>query len=176
MVALDKITAPYIWVSIAQQRLWLRDVATCLLEAPVSTALKGVGERNGSGCTPRGWHTIRAKIGAGAACGAVFRGRRPTGEIYSLSLREAQPDRDWILSRILWLSGLEPGFNRMGEVDTLRRYIYIHGCPDDEPIGMPLSHGCIRMRNVDVMALFDAVSVGTRVHIAEFDDNQGVIL
>ncbi|NEX15567.1 MAG: hypothetical protein C1943_02735 [Halochromatium sp.] len=131
----------------------------------VSTALQGPGELNGSGCTPRGRHRIRLKIGAGCPAGAVFRGRRWTGEIYSTALGAAAPERDWILSRILWLSGCEPGRNRGGSVDTLRRYIYIHGCPDSEPMGMPRSHGCIRMRNTDVMRLCDRVPVGCPVLI-----------
>ena len=77
----------------------------------------------------------------------------PTGEIYSAALAETHPGRDWILTRILWLSGTEPGRNRLGAVDTMRRYVYIHGCPDSEPMGVPLSHGCIRMRNRDVMVV-----------------------
>lgn len=131
----------------------------------VSTALKGCGETKGSCQTPRGAHYVRARIGTGLPAGAVLRGRRSTGEVWTPELAAAQPDRDWILSRILWLSGLEPGRNRLGEVDTMQRYIYIHGTPDSEPMGVPLSHGCIRMRNDDVMALFDLVPVGTRVDI-----------
>ncbi len=133
----------------------------------VSTARNGPGERFGSEQTPRGWHVIRARIGAGLPPGTVFVGRRPTGEIYSPALAAAHPDRDWILTRILWLSGLEPGRNRLGEVDTMRRYIYIHGCPDEDPLGIPGSHGCIKMRNHDVIRVFDAVPVGTRVRIHE---------
>jgi lipoprotein-anchoring transpeptidase ErfK/SrfK len=137
------------------------------MDVPVSTALNGAGEKNGSGCTPRGWHRIRARIGEGCPVNSVFRGRRPTGEIYSAALREAEPQRDWILSRILWLSGLEPGKNRMGQVDTMRRFIYIHGTPDEEPMGVARSHGCVRMRNDDIITLFERVAVGTRVLIEE---------
>ncbi|MGD8590330.1 MAG: L,D-transpeptidase [Chromatiales bacterium] len=133
----------------------------------VSTALNGPGERLSSGCTPRGLHRIRLKIGAGCPRNAVFVGRRPTGEIYSAELAAAQPQRDWILTRILWLSGLEPGRNRGGSVDTLRRFIYIHGCPDNVPMGVPLSHGCIRMRNRDLLELFERVDNGTLVEIVE---------
>ena len=132
---------------------------------PVSTAANGPGEREGSECTPRGRHVIRAKIGAGAASGTVFVGRRPTGERYTPALGAAHPGRDWILTRILWLSGTEPGRNRLGRVDTMRRYIYVHGCPDDVDITTPGSHGCIRMRNDDVVDLFGRVEVGTRVLI-----------
>jgi lipoprotein-anchoring transpeptidase ErfK/SrfK len=133
----------------------------------VSTSRYGAGETRGSMRTPRGRHVIRAKIGAGAAPGTVFVARRPTGEILTPQLYAATPERDWILSRILWLSGAEVGRNRLGNVDTLRRYIYIHGCPDEEPMGVPLSHGCIRMRNDEVIELFDRVAIGTQVLIEE---------
>jgi len=159
--------APYIEVSIAEQRLRLRDAGRVLLEASVATARNGPGERSGSECTPRGWHLVRAKIGAGCAPDTVFVGRRLSGEIYKPALRRQFPERDWILTRILWLSGLEPGRNRLGEVDTMRRYIYIHGAPDDDPMGVPSSHGCIKMRNDDVIALFERVAVGTRVLVTE---------
>ncbi|NTV10321.1 MAG: L,D-transpeptidase [Zoogloea sp.] len=138
----------------------------CIRRYQVSTAANGAGEANGSNCTPRGMHVVRAKIGGGQPCGAVLRGRRPTGEVWSAQLAAEAPGRDWILSRILWLSGKEPGRNRLGEVDTMRRYIYIHGTPDAEPMGVPGSHGCVRMRNRDVMELFELVPAGTAVDIA----------
>ena len=115
--------------------------------------------------TPRGRHRIRAKIGGGSAPGAVFVGRRPTGEIWSPELARAHPGRDWILTRILWLSGLEKGFNRLGDVDTMRRYIYIHGMPDGEPVGRPASIGCVRMRNKDLEVLYRLVQPGTPIYI-----------
>jgi hypothetical protein len=155
----------HIEVSIPEQRLWLREGTTVLLDVRVSTARKGPGEEHGSECTPRGWHSIRAKIGKGFPPNTVFVARRPTGEIYSTELRTRSPERDWILTRILWLSGLEVGKNRLGSVDTLRRFIYIHGCPDEDPMGIPLSHGCIRMRNRHIVELFDRVRPGTRVLI-----------
>lgn len=132
---------------------------------PVSTGLNGAGEQDGSGCTPRGKHFIRAMIGAGHPSGTVFRARRPTGEIYTPQLAQQHPGRDWILSRILWLCGREPGVNRGAGVDTFRRYIYIHGTPDTEPMGRALSHGCVRMRNEDIIALFDLVWPGMPVTI-----------
>lgn len=138
-----------------------------LCRYPVSTARNGPGERNASGCTPRGRHRIRIKIGAGCPDNTVFIGRRPSGEIYSPQLAAAHPGRDWILTRILWLSGCESGRNRGGDCDTLRRYIYIHGCPDSEPMGLPRSHGCIRMRNADLRALFEQVRNGDPVQILE---------
>ena len=131
----------------------------------VSTAANGPGERRGSYCTPRGRHVVRAKIGSGAAFNTVFVGRRPTGEMWSPELAEAFPRRDWILTRILWLCGREPGFNRFGEVDTMRRYIYIHGSPDNVAMGVPGSIGCVRMRNYEIVDLFDRVPAGTTVEI-----------
>lgn len=159
--------AAQIEVDLTGQVLHLQRSQATPLEYAISTALNGAGERNGSHCTPRGWHRIRAKIGAGAALGSVFRGRRPTGEIWTPELHAAAPGRDWILTRILWLCGNEPGRNRMGDVDSMRRYIYIHGTPDSEPMGVPRSHGCIRMRNADVQDLFDRVAVGATVYIHE---------
>lgn len=161
------MTQRRIEISLARQRLALLDDDRRLAEYPVSTAAAGAGERRGSGGTPRGSHVVRAMIGRGAPLGAVFVGRRRTGEVYSEALGAAEPDRDWILTRILWLSGREPGRNRLGEVDTMRRYIYIHGCPDSCPMGTPASHGCIRMRNAAVAELFDAVTPGTPVDIHE---------
>jgi lipoprotein-anchoring transpeptidase ErfK/SrfK len=153
-------------VSLRQQQLYLYTEAG-VRSYPVSTARAGAGEREGSGCTPRGRHYIRACIGGGAPVGAVFVGRRPTGEVYTPELAKHYPGRDWILTRILWLCGLEPGFNRGGRVDTQRRYIYIHGTPDTEPMGIPLSHGCIRMRNDDLLDLYEQVSPGTEILIEE---------
>lgn len=154
-------------ISLAEQRLELLEDGEVVRSYPVSTAANGPGERNGSGCTPRGWHEIHARIGAGAAPDTVFVGREPTGEIYSEELAQRQSDRDWILTRILWLSGLEPGCNQGGEVDTLGRYIYLHGTPDSVQLGMQGSHGCVRMRNADVVELFARVHEGMRVWIQE---------
>lgn len=155
----------HIDVDLARQQLLLNNGDQRLFH--VSTARNGAGERHGSHCTPRGRHRIRAKIGAGRPVGTVFRGRRPTGEIYSPALADAEPARDWILTRILWLCGEQPGFNRLGDVDTMRRYIYIHGAPDSAEMGVPGSIGCIRMRNADLLELFDRVAVGTPVIIHE---------
>jgi hypothetical protein len=153
-------------VSIPGQRLELLEGNVVVAAYPVSTARNGPGERCGSGCTPRGWHRIRIKIGAGLPANTVFVGRRPTGEIHGPELAARYPERDWILTRILWLTGLEAGFNRGGDRDTLRRFIYIHGCPDTAPMGVPLSHGCIRMRNRDLLVLFERVAAGDRVFVA----------
>lgn len=156
----------YLSIDIARQLL---TICTATGEAfasyTVSTALNGPGEQDGSGCTPRGEHYIRARIGAGQPLNTVFRGRRPTGEVYSPQLAAAHPGRDWILTRILWLCGREWGSNRGPGVDTFRRFIYIHGTPDTEPMGVAKSHGCVRMRNRDIAELFDRVPAGMRVMI-----------
>jgi L,D-transpeptidase YbiS len=131
----------------------------------VSTSKFGPGEKNGSFCTPRGRHIVRAKIGGGQPLGAVFVRRRPTGEVWTPQMHEQYPGRDWILTRILWLSGREPGRNRLGDVDTMRRYVYIHGCPDSAALGKPGSIGCVRMRNRDVAELFDLVPAYAEVEI-----------
>lgn len=155
-------------INIAEQALDLFDDAGDLVKRyAVSTAANGPGELSGSYCTPRGQHVIRARIGTGQPENAVFARRRPTGEIYTQELGQLFPERDWVLSRILWLSGCEPGFNRLGPVDTMRRYIYIHGTPDEARIGEPCSHGCVRMANRDVIDLFDRVEAGTGVEIVE---------
>jgi len=152
-------------VSLQDQTLCFQRQGEVPRHYRISTAKNGPGEQQGSGCTPRGLHVIRAKIGARCAEGTVFVGRRPTGEIYSDALTQANPQRDWILTRILWLCGREPGKNRFGTVDTMRRYIYIHGCPDNAPMGVPLSHGCVRMKNREIVELFDLVEIGTEVLI-----------
>ncbi len=153
-------------VSLAAQRLVLLRDDEPWRAYTVSTSKHGAGEAQGSHRTPRGRHVIRAKIGGGAPLNTVFRGRRPTGEIYSPELARTSPNRDWILTRILWLSGTEIGRNRLGNVDTMRRYIYIHGMPDSEPLGVPGSIGCIRMTNEDIVELFELVPAGTIVDIS----------
>lgn len=158
----------YIDISIPNQTLTLLDDAGELLaQFPVSTAANGVGCEKDSGCTPLGRHIIRAKIGEGAPANTVFVGRRQTGEICTPELMALYPNRDWILTRILWLSGTEVGKNRLGNVDTMQRYIYIHGTPDSTDMSVVGSHGCVRMRNDDLIALFDRVPVGTTVHIQD---------
>jgi hypothetical protein len=154
-----------IQIQLASQQLDLHEDGARIRSYPVSTAANGAGEHNESGCTPRGLHRIHAKIGAGCPEGSVFESRQATGERCTPALFAAEPDRDWILTRILWLEGCEPGRNRDGDVDTLRRYIYIHGCPDQTEVGRPGSHGCVRMRNRDVLELFELVAVGTHVQI-----------
>ena len=153
----------HISIGFREQRLRLQEGDEYVMDVAVSSAGNGPGECMGSECTPRGRHIVRAKIGEGAPLGSIFVGRRATGECFSPGMRAQHPERDWILTRILWLSGVEPGRNRLGNVDTMRRFIYIHGCPDDVVLGTPGSHGCIRMRNTDVVELFDRVPVGTPV-------------
>jgi hypothetical protein len=159
--------SPLIRIDIKRQRLSLYDGDRLIKSYQVCTAKNGVGEQFGSECTPRGEHIIRAKIGENAPLASVFVGRRLTGEIHNQNLAQKQPNRDWILTRILWLSGLETGKNRSGQVDTMRRYIYIHGAPGDLISKQPSSHGCVRMFNEDVVDLFDRVPVGVTVSISE---------
>lgn len=172
----------HIRISIQAQRLHLFDLAglnapedrwdpdalvaiTPQLSFDISSSRNGIGQDQGSFRTPMGRHYIRAKIGTGAALHTVFVGRRPTGEIWNADLAANYPERDWILTRILWLCGMEPGLNRLGKVDTMRRYIYLHGSPPTVHMGEPGSIGCIRMRGQDIVDLFDAVSAGTTVDI-----------
>ena len=159
---------PRIRISLPAQTLELfADGGERLASYLVSTAKNGPGEMRDSLCTPRGKHIVRAKIGADARENTVFVGRRPTGEIYTPQLGERYPGRDWMLTRILWLSGCEPGFNRLGKVDTMQRYIYIHGSPHSAVMGEPGSIGCIRMRNRDIIELFEQVVPGTPVLISD---------
>ncbi len=155
-------------ISIGKQQLnLLNDNNQTIKRYPISSAKNGTGQRNGSFCTPLGKHIIRAKIGSGQPVNTVFIRRRPTGEIYSPELGRQYPKRDWILTRILWLSGCEPGFNRLGSVDTMRRYIYIHGSPDSVEMGKPGSIGCVRISNNDLLELFELIPVGTCVEIVQ---------
>ncbi len=157
---------PLIEVSNEDQQLRFLTAESCHFFS-IASAKNGAGEQQDSGKTPRGWHRIVAAIGAGQPLNSVFVGRRPTGEIYSPDLALKYPNRDWILTRILWLQGLEVGRNRMGNVDTMRRFVYIHGVPDCKPMGMPGSHGCINMHNTDLLSLFELAPAGTKVWIQE---------
>jgi L,D-transpeptidase YbiS len=160
------MSGAHIVIDIASQTLTLLDgQGREVNRYSVSTSKNGVGERNGSLCTPRGRHLVRARIGAGQPENSVFVRRRPTGEIWTPAMHAKYPGRDWILTRILWLSGCESGRNRLGEVDTMRRYIYIHGSPDMAEMGKPGSIGCIRMRNRDIVELFDQVPPYSAVEI-----------
>lgn len=154
-------------INLSSQRLVLvDDEGEPLKTYSVSTARNGAGEKNGSLCTPRGRHIVRAKIGEGQPPNTVFVRRRPTGETWTPELDAQYPGRDWILTRILWLSGCEPGKNRLGELDTMRRYIYLHGSPERVEMGKPGSIGCVRMRNADIVELFDLVPPYTQVDIS----------
>lgn len=155
----------FIDIDINKQQLTLLQGDNVIAEYAVSTAKNGVGQQNGSECTPLGEHIINSKIGSDAEENAVFVGREETGEIFCEELRRNNPGRDWILTRILWLSGLEPGKNKGGEVDTMSRYIYIHGCPDSDSFSSPSSHGCVKIRNKDIIDLFENIDVGTHVLI-----------
>ncbi len=153
-----------ITVSIADQTLYQRRKTGVWYAYPVSTAEAGVGNMRGSLMTPLGRHRICARIGDGLPIYTVFRGRRPVG-IYDPA--HDNPARDWILTRILWLEGMQTGVNRRGRVDTKSRFIYIHGTHAEDRIGVPASHGCIRMRNPDMMDLFEHSHVGETVRIVQ---------
>ena len=157
----------HIEINISKQTLRLFEGNDVVKQYTISTAKNGPGEQMDSECTPRGKHFIREKIGAGCDANTVFVGREPCGEMYHPELREQFPDRDWILTRILWLSGCETGRNKGGNVDSYDRYIYIHGGPDDLAMGVPGSRGCVRMRNNDMIELFDLVETETGVNIVE---------
>jgi len=159
-------------INIADQTLMLKSGRKVLKRYRISTAKNGPGEKLGSECTPRGQHRIAEKLGAGCAVNTVFVERKPTGEIYTPALRQQFPNRDWIITRILWLDGCEPGHNQGGDVDTYERCIYIHGAPDDVPMGRPGSRGCIRMRNADLLELFDEAEVGMAVSILDLPQNK----
>jgi L,D-transpeptidase YbiS len=152
-------------VDIANQRLTLTEADGGTRTYPVSTGKNGIGNKEGSGCTPLGLHRVRLKIGAGAPPGAVFVGRRATGQSFDAELDAREPGRDWMLSRILWLQGMEAGVNRGGAVDTMRRSIYIHGTAEESGIGTACSYGCVRMTNADMIDLFDRVPNGALVQI-----------
>ena len=158
---------PHFYLHITTQNQLVNVVINSVITETyeVSTAKNGLGEIRGSECTPRGWHCIRAKIGENEPLQRVFIGRRSTGEIYTPELAHQSPHRDWILTRILWLDGLEQGKNRYGLCHTASRYIYMHGCPDEFINGKANSHGCIRMRNYDILTLFNQVPIGTKVFI-----------
>lgn len=157
-------SSPYLQVDVDSQTLSYISSDSQLVYT-ISTAKKGIGEIFGSEQTPRGWHMIRAKIGHDQPLNSVFVARRPTGEIYTPSLGAQFENRDWILTRIFWLSGLEVGRNRLGQCDTMRRYIYIHGTPHERVLGSPQSRGCIQMHNSDLIELFNQVPVGTKILI-----------
>lgn len=153
-------------VIIEKQYLELYKHNTLIAKYPISTAKNGTGQRYGSMQTPLGRHRICQKIGEGAPMGAVFKARIPTGEIYTSELELIHPERkDWIITRILWLEGLEEGFNKGGNVDSKYRKIYLHASPDSRPMGQPYSHGCICLCNQDMLDLFAQVSVNDEVSI-----------
>lgn len=156
-----------LYISLYDQNLYGLKQGKTILNLPISSSFKGAGELVNSNCTPTGLHQVRVKIGQNLPYNAVLKARRWTGELWTPQLAKQYPERDWILTRILWLSGCQIGINRLGSVDTFRRYIYIHGTPDSEPVGIPASHGCIRMRNSDIITLFDQTPLHCKVQISE---------
>lgn len=165
------VCRPWAVVAVAEQRLFLYDAeGVCQRCYRISTALRGTGQQHGSGQTPLGRHRIRAVIGRGLPLGAVLVGRRPTGEVVPVGRHGVPPlaeagSQDTITTRILWLCGEEVGWNRLGQVDSQRRYIYLHGTTDEAHLGEPVSHGCIRLANAEVAELAMLLPAGSRVWI-----------
>lgn len=153
-------------VDARQQRLRVFEEGREVYRCPVSTAAAGQGCREGSGCTPWGWHRVASVLGQGAEVGSRFVSREPTGEIWG----GESVAGDWILSRILWLEGLEPGVNRGAGIDSFERYIYIHGTNQEDLLGTPASHGCVRVSNASAVALADLLRVGDAVFIGPRGD------
>ncbi len=155
--------SPEVLVDVSEQKLYLYRGGKVLKAYPVSTSKYGIGNLEGSEKTPLGWHQVAKKIGDGAPLNTIFKNRVNTGRVftgYANAHRE-----DFITSRILWLEGLEPGINKGKRIDSFKRYIYIHGTADEDLIGQPASHGCVRMRNTDVVEIFDLLQVRSRVLI-----------
>ena len=157
----------YLHISCKHQRLEVYHNHRCMQSMSISTGKKGTGQQKNSGKTPLGWHCIAEKFGDDAPINSVFVARKPTGEIYTSELKENNPERDWILTRILRLKGLELGVNLEGEVDTYQRYIFLHGTPVETILGVNGSKGCIRVRNRAIVKLYNQVSVGTPVYISD---------
>lgn len=152
---MKKSAQPRIHISVRKQQLALKAGRKNLASYPVSTSGFGLGSKEGSLKTPTGKFRIAEKIGDGLPLGTVFKSRRPVRATKKL-LR----DEDLVMTRILWLDGLDPG-----NANTHDRFIYIHGTNHEEQIGEPASHGCIRMRNADLLELFERVEIGTSVVI-----------
>ncbi len=154
-------------VDISRQLLSLYQDDKCLHSWPVSTSARGSGNRMDSLQTPLGAHRIAEKIGADSPANTIFKGRQDCGELANITQRPEPTGEDLITSRILWLKGIEPGKNLDGDVDSQQRYIYIHGTAEEGLIGQAVSHGCIRMRNADVIELFALVDPETLVYITD---------
>ena len=163
----ERAQAAVALVSVPQQRLFLYEHGVRTASYPVSTSRYGVGSLKGSEKTPLGAHRVRRKIGDGAPIGRIFRSRSDTGEDAEI-VEEARPtDLDYVTTRILWLDGLEAGVNQGGDVDSFERFIYIHGTHEEGLIGRPASHGCVRMRNADVVEVFDRLPLDALVLITD---------
>lgn len=155
-----------VWVSIARQRVYLINNYHISALYLCSTAAAGIGNKVGSYKTPLGWHVIAECIGGGLPKGAVLKERQFSGRVWDLS-KESKGE-DLILTRILWLQGIEPGINQGDGIDTHDRYIYIHGTPEESKLGTPVSHGCIRLSNADVIELFNQIKTGTPLLITRW--------
>lgn len=161
----DASGGKFILISTVAQDMICYENDKQIFQTLISTGKNGVGEKINSECTPRGWHKIHSIIGLEHEINSVFVARQWTGEIYSQELADTNPGRDWILTRILRLEGLEPGRNKGDDVDSFSRYIYIHGTPDTTTLGKPGSRGCIRMKNNEIIYLASWATIETLVYI-----------
>jgi lipoprotein-anchoring transpeptidase ErfK/SrfK len=159
------LTGVWIRISATDSKLYLMSDQKITKSYPISIAKNGLGNLLNSNKTPLGLHEIKKKIGKGVPQNGILKARIPTGKLAKIIKEPIATNTDLVTSRILWLSGLEPGVNKGGNVDSYNRFIYIHGTPEEGLIGQPASHGCIRMYNKDVIELFDLVPVGTKVLI-----------
>ena len=154
-------------VEVTQQKLYVVKEEKVIRTYPISTSKYGIGNEDGSNKTPVGTHRIYEKVGEGVKIGTIFKARISTGRIANISHDSTDVEQDFIITRIMCLEGLEPGVNKGKGIDSCDRRIYIHGTPEEGLIGTPASHGCIRMKNDDVVELFDLVKIGTLVEIKE---------
>ncbi len=153
----------FLYVGIRRQRMYYFKNNQIVSSYPISTSSKGAGNLMGSYKTPTGLHQIAEKIGGNAPLGTLFINKKNTGKVVPVNKSEISIKKDEITSRVLSLKGLQQGINKGKKYDTFSRGIYIHGTSDEASIGRPSSHGCVRMKNDDIMELFDLLSVGTKV-------------
>ncbi len=164
----DKNFNKYMYVSIKHQKLYLIENDSTVKKYPISTALKGVGNKLHSLKTPPGLHTIKRKLGDNVPYAGILEAREYNGKIAKVLTDKQKAGGDYVTTRILWLEGEEPGINKGRNIDSYNRYIYIHGTPEEGLIGQPASHGCIRMKNSDVMELYDLIEEGTPILILKY--------
>jgi hypothetical protein len=162
-----QLTQPWLCVDVSRQLLWVIENTHIVNEYEVSTSRYGVGNKQDSYKTPLGAHAIKQKIGDGAALGEIFKARQASGQQAQIIFQPEHDYQDLILTRILWLTGLEPGHNSGPGIDSYTRYIYLHGTQEEGLLGQAVSKGCVRMANQTIIDLFKMVEEGTFVYIAD---------